>query len=357
MQFISGGLVDLFYDWVRGNGLAYQLCMSLFSAMIFYLVFTTWPNYWKRRKLRPIVVFDLFSVQTKIYAILNIVMISSKTTALGPYADKIFSGGLSRNDILMGLQNKCLTVRDLYDKNVPYPLIPIGQLLDYHTKDTERLIDKVFNLSQFANANEILLVEKIRNHLNEFGLSVGANEKELATSNCPWLVEAYWPLYQCFLELQALLISQESNHPDFISGQYDFHFASGNYKVAKKIATKQIKNISRGKFHYECALVECNYKLGNTAAFRSGLKDIYTHPMRGLPPSKHMTMFNKDPEAQKILIAAAGSEMQFRRLQAESMRPAITMAIFEEEARALSKYFASLDPGYVQVDERPAAGT
>lgn len=137
------------------------------SAAIFWVTFSYLPTRTRRKKLRPVLELDMYLISTNLFFLFDLIMKPTKHRTSG-FQSTIKGGLLTQNDIKLGLQNKCLNKSYLYDEHINDYLIVIGEQIFKLSKETDRLIDKIFNLSQYATAEELLLLEQIRQELRKY---------------------------------------------------------------------------------------------------------------------------------------------------------------------------------------------
>lgn len=298
--------IDSFQVWVKADGFGYQLSMSLFSAVIFYLVFSFAPMYFRRAKLRPVLILDFIQLRGELLAFFDLVMRESREFSTDYYQVRVIGGGLTKGDLSLGLQNKCIAEIDRVGGSYESRLIPIGEQLRERTRAAEVLIDKIFNLSEFAKAQEILLVEKIRKDLNMYKLD---SLRFVLVKNCAQLAHAYYPLYLNFMKLQALIYENKFSDRDGVLKKILYFRALGNSRRVRKMALKAAKEFPSSSLFFRMLVIESDFLLGRMRAFYSGLDRL--HEIKNpddtlLSYRKLIVVFSRDCRAVEILVRHFG---------------------------------------------------
>lgn len=254
--------LDLITWWIKDNGFWYQLSLSLFSAVIFYIAFTSIPYKIKHKKLRPIIDSDLTKIKSEIFSIFNLITSPAPHLAIYPLQRAITTGSLTQELIELYLQNKCFTTEHCSSNAASENLIPIGETLLEKKIKIESRIEKIFNLSEHTNTEEILLLEKITNHLNTYEIQTKRPIFPSYNPSCDYIAHAYHPLYHCYIELQEKTLKKR-NRTDWESLQLaDLYVFRSKFKKAIKICRKQTNKNSNYRLLFLLKIAECQYRLG-----------------------------------------------------------------------------------------------
>lgn len=336
----------------QGKRLFYQLLFSLFSATIFYITFNLIPENRKRKKLRPIVIRDLILLKQELFHLICTTMKTSKYDVAASYQKLIQSGQLSEKKLQLGMQNKCFSEHYLYDRNISQHLIPIGSDLRNHTDKSVSLIDKIFNLSEFATAEEILLIEEIRTYLNMYTIEIELHPgpfRPLVTS-CSYLAHAYYPLYLCYIKLQSSLLPRNPRTESDALLKASFLYSTGAYKECKKLASAWVKKGKDQIFSFKSFEMDCTYMTNNKDKAYGLLRNLYKS--RGqhkhlVSTRHHVKMFLDDEIATQILIECFDAEDYERAKRVLDDERSLQLA-FEANSQTLFEYFAALTQSHRQ---------
>ena len=90
------------------NEIIVAIVTSLIASVVFWIVFNVIPNAIERKKIKPLVDFDLYQIYFKLVFFLETPLYRSKhgTSFL---QDKLFAGQLNKEDYKLYLATKCLT--------------------------------------------------------------------------------------------------------------------------------------------------------------------------------------------------------------------------------------------------------
>jgi hypothetical protein len=345
-------LLETSQVWVKENGFFYQLLFSLFSATIFYIAFNLIPDYSKRKKLRPIVIKDLTLLKQELFHLICTSMKSSKYDVAASYQRSIQSGQLSNYELELGMQNKCFSEHYLYDHTVSQHLIPIGNDLRNHTDKSVSLIDKIFNLAEFATAEEILLIEEIRTNLNTYTIEIELHPGPFrpVVTNCAYLAHAYYPLYLSYIKLQSSLLANKPKTESDALSKTSILYSTGAYKECKKLASTWVKKGKNHIFAFKSIEMDCMYMTDNKDKAYSLLRNLYASRgqyKRLVSTRHHVKMFLDDEIATKILIECFDDKDYAHAKKVVDEERSRQLA-FEKNNQLLLRYFSSLTQSHRQ---------
>jgi len=111
-------------DWFKD--VLIPIALSIISAVIFWLIFSVFPEKKRRNRIRPKIDLDIYDVYTNLFFVFDLIMRPNNNSPSN-FQHKIRGNKFQKEDIHLGLQNKCLNELYLYDKKVANALIPIGK--------------------------------------------------------------------------------------------------------------------------------------------------------------------------------------------------------------------------------------
>ena len=314
VQLLEGLIKDL-EKWCDESTFVYPLLLSICSAIIFWIIFSGIPNHLRKNKIRPLLELDMYKVYSLLFQLFDSVMKHAHNSPSFFQAD-IRGGHLKKGDILIGLQNKCLNESYLFDPQVKDRLMIVGEHLFDISKKINEQIDKILNLSQFAYAREIILLEQIRHEIKTYDYGeklIKKNASNLvagqmhfpSVANLYYRVNSYFDLYRMFVKLQnyVLLTNSYTDRNIFISTvQYLFH--SRQYKKCKRLIKKNRKKYVNDTPLIDSYVVSCEYNLKNkTKYYRKLEKLLESKPYDGslISQRSFMKEFIKDPASEKAI--------------------------------------------------------
>lgn len=340
--------------WAKDSVFLYPLVLSLLSALIFWLVFSFMPNYRRRNKIRPLVELDIINVRSELFAIFDCVM-SDKKFSPSSFQSEIRSGLLSARDIELGLQNKSLNEHHLYDTEVSSKLLVVGRDIFNRSEAIDRLVDKALNFSQFVNADEIILLERIRKNVRQYDFGEKAVEKNPATKvggslylpvvpNISYRKSNFSELYALYLELQRLIIKYfRYTDRNTAIHNVQYLFGAGKYKDCIAYARRCQVYVPKDKVLIWNYIAVCLYKTGAKEAAYRELYFIYKdRPYNGSLVSSRSFLehFVNDAKAVEILLRTH-SEHELEKLKKLLDQEQLQRELFLQQNRLLFDYFES----------------
>lgn len=232
------------------------------------------------------------------------------------YQNTIRSGFLIQTDIKLGLQNKCLNESYLFDSNINQHLMLIGEKIFECSNNIDQLVNKVLNLSQYATADEIILLEKIRQEVRKYDFSEKAIQKSAVTViNAQKLYPLvpvlyyrknnFYDLYQLYIELQNIIFEKYSYFErNIYLFKIQFLYYSKQYSKCQTYINKHKKDFEKDLTFYKGYYSLCEYQLGNKKEFYTLIKKCYKNrPYNGSLVSSRGTLkyFIKDEKVIEIL--------------------------------------------------------
>ncbi len=210
-------------EWAKNSNVLLPILLSIIAAIIFWIIFSYLPDKKRRTKLRPIVELALFEVYTQLFSLFDLAMRDASNSP-SFYQPEIRGGRLSQEKIALGLQNKCINHSYLYDPNLQGKLLVVGEELLNLSTEIEELANKVLSFHTFASAEELILLEKIREKLRVYNF----NERHVNKScesiingviyrpvnpSISYCSQNFFEIYQLFLNLQLLVLDHKPiNH-------------------------------------------------------------------------------------------------------------------------------------------------
>lgn len=337
--------------WAKGSNILLPILLSIAAAIIFWLVFSYFPERKRRKKLRPIVELALFDTYKQLFSLFDLIM---RHTGNSPsfYQSEIRAGKLSENDIALGLQNKCLNESYLYDTKVKDALIVVGEEILDRVLALDELANKVLCFHTYATAEELVLLEQIREkirvydfgerHLNKnAGALINGQLFRPVDPSISYRRVNFYEIYQLFCKLQVLVLDHCPLDRDrFIYKMQSLHF-SGQYRLCAKLVQ------SEGKYFEKDSTLSRNYwalsERGNGRAkeFYKIIEETYkSRPYGGSLVSSRDTFKELlgDSKLMEILAQFHSSE-EISAMRRSVEQDKVNKEAFENSSQALQKYF------------------
>lgn len=330
--------------FIKENGFWYQLSFSLLSASIFFIAFNTIPKKTKSKKLRPIVIRDLCAITHSLFFLFCAVMQEKQYSSSGAYQTRIRSGKFTLDEMKLGFQNKYISENDLTNTKHPYPLMAIGKKLQGHIDECEKLIERLFNLSDYVTPDEIIIAEDIRSLLNQYKLNFEPTSFKPLIPSCDYLSHAYYPLYQSYLKLQSTLIKEDFKNDFDIMWKASYLADTGEYKKCLKFIKTQIKLDKSYKSRFSTLEIRCNYLLDKKQTSYKLLSAFInsTEPPPHLVSYRQLIVFFRNDTTATKTIKDRYGEDTFAQAEQELAREDNFTKTFELQNLELSKHYQSL---------------
>ena len=308
--------ISLYENFTILNSLI-SIILSLISACIFWIFFSYWPEKKRSNKLRPVVEIFLFNVYRKIFSIFDTIMRHAEHSP-SFYQSDIISGKLSKNDIELGLQNKCLNKHYKYDLNINIYLLIIGQKVQDDINDIDKLLNRILSYYTYATTEELLLLEDIREKIHTYFNERYINHKceytingEIMRPVNPTLSsykENFYEIYLLFCKLQKIVLRKKFTNRDHFINKVQWLYYSDEYRLCIKATKKAIKNQADSSeedlVFYRSYLALSARNLNKMRLFYKYIDEIYSaRPYNGSLVSSRSTLENviKDKKVVGIL--------------------------------------------------------
>jgi len=354
-------------EWSKTSTFTYPVFLSLVAALIFWIAFAHIPERGRKRKLRPIVELCIFESYKSLFSLFDLIMKHQENSA-SYYQSEIRSGKLSDEQIRLGLQNKCLNSSYLIcDNTVKDKLIIVGQKILEQTFQIEYFIDKAIRYSQFATAEELILLEKILHELRRYDHGerrVNSPAQSISGKNIfyPTVPVIYYrsqnfsDLYKLFCKLQHIVMERLpslNKDRDHVLWKIQYLYYSGAYTICKRFIDSQ-KNMSESDvFFLKTYTALCENSLGNYMQFCSLVDKMFKDSPFGvsLVGSRHfLKYFIEDKKVIEILSKYFSNE-EIAQFRVAVKDDSDKKEWFEASNRKLSEYFSLKDKRLVPVGE------
>lgn len=318
---------------------------SLIASVMFWFVFNVIPNKVGRRKIKPLLDFDLYQIYFKLACFLKIPLYYSEYR-LSNLQQKLYTGRLTIDDYRLYLGTKCLTEDYQIVDDMAKHLMPIGGKLKTVSKEILEMIQKLYVFNQYLTAEQILLCRKIADIVSAYNYEFKAFEKvgkQVLTPVDPtirYMSKTFYDTYVLYLQLQNLLIKQKpvnSELGDFYKNLYlqkiELLYSHGEY--AKIVKLLKDKNDANSKLYFAKSL----YHKGNIEKGLETLKDyMQTDSMRLIYQRGHFEEFMDDPQIQKVLIENR-SKKEYQEMIDCINREKAQQEAYEDFAREISGFY------------------
>lgn len=340
-----------FDAWAGQSNILLPILLSVVAAIVFWLVFSYLPEQKRRKKLRPIVEVALFDAYKNLFSLFDLVMRHSSNSP-SFFQSKIRAGNLSEEDIQLGLQNKCLNQSYLFDPHVKEVLLVVGEEILDRTLDIDELANKVLSFHTYATAEELILLEKIREKIRVYDFGKRHIKKHCGTEvnglvyrpvdpSISYRHRNFFELYELFCHLQKLVLNHSPLDRDRFIYKMQWLYYSSQYHLCIKLIQSQEGRFKKDLTLYKNYLALSERGRGRMKAFYKIIEDTYkSRPYGGSLVSSRST-FKELLGDNKLLeiLAQFHSSEEISALRESIKQDSKHKEAFENANKELTKYF------------------
>jgi hypothetical protein len=281
------------------------IVLSIIAAVIFWLIFDYFPNKRRYSKIRPKVEFNMYNVYKSLF---NYIEVTLRYNNYSPsmFQNEIRGGILQKEDIILGLQNKCLNDSYLFDENSSLFVMIGTSLLDKVNKINVE-IDKLFNFNNYLNADEILLLEKIRTKLFTYEYNLTAQTKignqiyTCVNPNLSYMANNIFEIYKLFLQLQNIIFLNKYFERDILLHAVQYYYHSNKYKLCKKQLQINIEKYQDCKGILQCYDFLCDYMLNRKDEAYEKIENLFKNTIDLVSNRNFFKLIIKEDRVQVLL--------------------------------------------------------
>ena len=323
------------------------IVLSVIAGIIFWLIFSFLPERKRLKKLRPKLDLDLYQAYMNLFFLLDLVMRPNNHSP-SDFQQRIKGNKLTKEDLELGLQDKCWNITYLYDTNVSKILVPIGKNLFDRAAEIDLNIENLYSFSNYLTAEEIILLEKIRKKLKVYDLNnysrsaisvIGGMELNPVNSSLSYMAQNFYELYLLFMQLQKLVYNNSYSDRDIFVSEVQHYYYTDQFAKCKRIATEGILKYPKEKNFLEFYSFMSEYKLGKTESAYSMLENLLKEKPH-LVSSRGFLSDLLDDNKVSSLIEKLYSEKEVSELKEVLNRESIKGKSYIEQAKKLKKYYA-----------------
>jgi hypothetical protein len=337
--------------WTEQSNILLPVLLSVMAAIVFWLVFSYLPEQQRRKKLRPIVELALFDAYKQLFSLFDLAMRHSLNSP-SFYQSQIRAGKLSEADIKLGLQNKCLNESYLYDPHVKDTLLIVGEEILDRTLTIDELANKVLSLHTYATAEEIVLIEKIREKIRVYHFGERHIKRPCGSTINGWVLRPvdpsisyrcknFFELYQLFCQLQKLVLNHRPLDRDRFIYKMQSLYYSGQYRSCSKLVRSEGPRFEKDATLYRNYLALSERGRSRMKSFYRIIEETYkTRPYGGALVSSRSTFKGLLGDNKLIeILAQFHSSDEISALKESTQKDKEYKEAFESANQALAKHF------------------
>jgi len=337
--------------WAKDSNILLPILLSIIAAVVFWTVFSYLPERKRRKKLRPVVELALFDAYKQLFSLFDLIMRHSNNSP-SFYQSEIRSGKLSEDAIALGLQNKCLNESYRYDPHVKDGLLVIGQEILDRSIELDELANKVLSFNTYATAEEILLLEEIREKIRiyHFGerhinrnceTTINGHVHRTVDPSISYRRRNFYEIYRLFGRLQTVVLDSKPIDRDRFIYKMQSLYYSGQYRLCIKLIRSEGRRFENDSALYRNYWALSERGIGHTKSFYKIVEGTYKSRLNNGSLVSSMGTFKGllgDNKLMEILAQFHSSE------DVSALRQSVEQGqkrkeAFEHTNRALKKYF------------------
>lgn len=321
---------------------------SLIASVVFWLVFNVIPDAVERKRIKPLLDFDLYQIYTKLAHFLEIPLRHSNHSP-SHLQMRLYQGLLKKEDYDLYLSTKCQTEEYQQVDDMAKNLMPIGGALKARSNEIVEMIQKLYVFNKYLSAKEILLCRKIADKITTYDfemqafIRVGSQVMGPVDPTMRDMAGMFYDTYLLFLELQTILIAQKplggalgDFYRELNFRRMGLSYGQGKYKQVISIAKKGKDCFS--KTYYFRGL----YQQGKTEKALDALrKHLETDSMKLIYQRGCFEEFMEDDIMKETLIAAR-SEEEYTEMIDCIVKEKEQKTEFEEFAGQMREYYRKI---------------
>lgn len=302
------------------NSIIVAIVTSLIASVVFWLVFNVLPNAMEKKRIKPLLDFDLYQIYSRLAQFLEVPLCHSIHSS-SHLQMKLYTGGINIEDYRLYLATKCLTEEYKSVDDTAKNLMPIGSSLKATANVILDQIQKLYVFNRYLTAEQILLCRKIADKMTTYDFEMKAFSRIGNHILCPVdptmrrMEKMFYELYLIFMQLQNHLISRKSKknelgdiYKSLAFREVGLLYSQGKYKkAAKKAKSKNDRNTNS----YYCR-----------SLWRQGEKDKGLTAMKAFLQKKSTQLIYmrgyfsefKDNEQIKNVLVESCSEMEYQEM-------------------------------------------
>jgi hypothetical protein len=318
---------------------------SLIASVVFWLVFNLIPNVVERKKIKPLLDFDLYQIYVKLAHFLEIPLKHSNHSP-SHLQMRLYQGKLKKEDYELYLSTKCQTEEYQQVDDVAKNLMLIGAALKSRAGEIVEMIQKLYVFNKYLSAKEILLCRKITDKITTYDFEMKAFHRignQMLGPVDPTMrsmAGMFYDAYLLFLELQNNLIGQKPSGNEL----GDFHrnlnfrrmgllYGQGKYKKVVRL-TKGKRDANASGYYFRSL-----YRQRKTEKALAALKNHLEKDSMKLIYQRGTFVEFMDDDVIKEALIAARSEDEYQEMVACIKEEQEQQRIYEEFARQMQEFY------------------
>lgn len=297
------------------NEIIAAIVTSLIASVVFWLVFNVIPSAVERRKIKPLLDFDLYQIYSRLAFFLEVPLCHSMHSP-SFLQHRLYNGELKKEDFGLYLATKCLTEEYQKVDDKAKNLMPIGRDLKERANEILEMIQKLYVFNKYLTAEQILLCRKIADKITTYDFEMQAfvydGKFVLGPVNptMSGMEGMFYDTYGLFLQLQDMLIKQKpagnelgDYYKNLFFRKLGLLYSKGQFSKVAKLA-KDAGDVNTRAFYFRSV-----YRKGDTEKGLMALREyLRTENERLIYIRGHFEEFTDDAVIRDVLIEVRSEE-------------------------------------------------
>jgi hypothetical protein len=273
------------------------------------------------------------------------------------FQSEIRRGKLTKEDVELGLSNKCLNDSYLYDNTVSDKLAVVGIPIFELFKKIETLIDRMIEMKEYLLEEEVLLIENIRQETKVYDSSerdvsrpaaihFGNQLHYPAIPAITYKASNYFSIYRLYCGLLKVIFNRNRYlDRNILLSKVQYLFETEEYSKCKKVIHRYIGKFTKEKHFLDSYLIRCQLELNRSNVYKLLEKYLVDKPYGGsLVASRDLYRhFLNDQKAIDLIVKYSGNE-EFQKLNEVVEQERTYRSDYVAQNKALKEYYISKDP-------------
>ena len=146
---------------------------SLVASIVFWFAFDWVPKWFAKKKVQPLIDYDIYQVYTTLFFFLETPFRPSKHTA-SQFQEDLRTGTITQDDFRIFLSTKCLSEEYRKVDEMAKNLEPVGSELQEKADEITKTITQLYIFNHYLSADQILLCRQILDAINRYSFDMVA---------------------------------------------------------------------------------------------------------------------------------------------------------------------------------------
>lgn len=212
----------------------YPIFSSIFAGILFWLIFSFFPDLRRKRSFGFGVSNDLIKVNNSLFHYFDLFMKAQKHSP-STFQEKIHSCSLIETEINTALQNKILNQSFNYYPEISARLVCIGDEIKSCQEEISETIKRLYAFNLYLSSSQVQLLRNIQEKIFRYSLeieaatTVGTMTYRAVNPSLSYMTNVLLELQEDYKNLRKVVFSKKITERSFVICKVQRHFYSGEY--------------------------------------------------------------------------------------------------------------------------------